>query len=27
VNVITVGQEFVNNGEHVDQKVAKDRAS
>ncbi len=24
VNVITVGQEFVNNGEHVDQKVAKD---
>jgi multidrug efflux system membrane fusion protein len=27
VNVITVGQEFVNNGEHVDQKVVKDRAS
>lgn len=24
VNVITVGQEFVNNGEHVDQKVVKD---
>jgi multidrug efflux system membrane fusion protein len=23
VNVITVGQEFVNNGEHVDQKVVK----
>lgn len=27
VNVITVGQEFVNNGEHVDQKVVKDQAS
>jgi multidrug efflux system membrane fusion protein len=27
VNVITVGQEFVNNGEHVDQKVVKGQAS
>ncbi len=27
VNVITVGQEFVNNGEHVDQKVVKDGAA